>query len=170
MFAACLIAAAGCRERGVRESAPWRLFGDTAFCIYMEHATYQMATASGPSPRFVPGQGTVFRFGHSWSSGSESSQEAYTFEIEPGQTRFLIDSSRFVSAQLQREGVAEASLGKPARAPERIEGERTSDSTWVLREWLSWDYREWRRRESYRAKHPDLSQGFARVCVRLRDP
>lgn len=168
--AACLLAAGGCRGHGDRASAPVRSSGDTAFCFYMEHAAYIPPTKTDPFEYFVPGSLTVFRFGHRWTAGSEGSADQYTFEIEPGQSRFILDSSLFASVRLRREGIEDDSHSKRLRIPERMVGERTSDSTWVLQEWLSWDYREWRRRESYRAKHPDLTPGFQRVCVRIRSP
>lgn len=109
----------------------------------------------------------VFRFGHGYPHLSEPTTHSYRFEIDTALTAFAIDSSGFSGILFEQ---AYSGFGpEPKREPfiRRLEGERVSDSSWALREWVSRDYREWRRRESYRKAKPDPGPpaGFARTCV-----
>jgi hypothetical protein len=161
----------GCRSETEIHSKPIQS-SDSAFCIYFERTTFVLPGALDPGIRFIPSDSIVFLFGHNWPQGSEASFNTFTFVIGPGRDRFAFGPADFPAIRLYRE--EGSTLGLPAerkkRKGERIEGERTSDSTWNLRDWISSDYREWRRRESYRSLHPDLSRGFSRVCVRRPAP
>ncbi|MDB5104809.1 MAG: hypothetical protein JWP91_2498 [Fibrobacteres bacterium] len=171
LAAILMVGTAGCDRKSEKAAQVPDSGFDSVFCSYYDGRAIQPEDSLHPVFRLIPGNKRTFRFGHLFPHVSEPGAEVYRFQIDSTMNRFAFDTAWFPGIAFEREA-RHLYPPSPGWHPEaRLEGERTSDSTWLIREWISDDYREWRRRESYRKvrRDPGPPAGFQRECVR-RDP
>lgn len=124
-----------------------------------------------PPPNWIPGKKIIFQFGNlPWNTRpylDDMSGTIYFFEIDSTKSNFAFGATEYQEYKFEKDEFFTTPYGPKRPRQGRIEGKKLNDSTWLMREWVSWDYFEFRRRASYRSKKSSWldSAGFERICI-----
>jgi len=139
---------------------------DSTYCTFENGRRIEADTLQPKGLRIQSGTKTVFTFGQMGRPEVDEAMTRYHFEVDTNQKDFDVSDKGGTPIKIWEYHISMMTRELSLVPFPKIQGRKDSDSTWVLDEWVSRDYKKSIRLIPHRfqKKSKKVRDGFRRVC------